>query len=654
MTAGTVQLRSSPVVIVVVGDDQTGKSCLISSFINGTFPEQVQSRLDEIELQVPEAFPDKVPLRLTDTSNDSSLVLERDNAIKKADVIIIVYAVDQPETLARVQSFWLPETRKQGCKVPVLLVGNKIDTREPGANEKDLHDAVMPLMKEYKEIETCVESSARGRQNVEQVFYFAQKAVLHPMAPLYDTRANSLKPACQAALKRIFQACDVDGDGLLNDTELNSFQQTCFATPLSSTELAGVKNVVQENRPEGVKNDSLTLEGFLFLHFLFITRGRLETTWTVLRKFGYNNNVELPDKDMAAPRHNPNVVNELNAQGREFLWELFRKHDLDNDDALSPSEEASLFSTCPRNPWSNTGTEPRRDANGNHTRHGFVTYFSYLMRTNTVQALKYFHYFGCDSPHKYITQVPRKMRRLVRNGDKNPSDTFVAFVFGDTDQGKTALLNGLANKRTDAAAPSQNVDSAGDVNTNSAFNRWVSDDSMLDNSIEENGLALLAIPTADAEKKISNADILSKADAIIMVYDVSNPASAEYLKDLYAKKPKKEYIPVIVVAYDPKGARTVDTAADDSIADFCLNLGIPQAEDLVQPKDKSEGALYNNIMGACRNPSVVTPIVDDVEAEYSRKKTLTLVGGVLAGAVLVGAAAYFVMPSFQKANSSDK
>ena len=33
--------------------------------------------------------------------------------------------------------------------------------------------------------------------------------------------------------------------------------------------------------------------GFLFLHTLFIQRGRHETTWTVLRKFGYDDNLQL-------------------------------------------------------------------------------------------------------------------------------------------------------------------------------------------------------------------------------------------------------------------------------------------------------------------------------------------------------------------------
>lgn len=57
----------------------------------------------------------------------------------------------------------------------------------------------------------------------------------------------------------------------------------------------GVKRVVQEKLPEGVNDRGLTLTGFLFLHALFIEKGRLETTWTVLRKFGYDNEIKLRD-----------------------------------------------------------------------------------------------------------------------------------------------------------------------------------------------------------------------------------------------------------------------------------------------------------------------------------------------------------------------
>lgn len=56
------------------------------------------------------------------------------------------------------------------------------------------------------------------------MFYYAQKAVLHPTAPLFDQESQTLKPRCIRALKRIFILCDHDMDSALNDNELNEFQ----------------------------------------------------------------------------------------------------------------------------------------------------------------------------------------------------------------------------------------------------------------------------------------------------------------------------------------------------------------------------------------------------------------------------------------------
>jgi len=135
-----------------------------------------------------------------------------------------------------VAEFWLPLFRREGINVPVILVGNKIDLRGGQVTNQGLEDEIAPIMREFKvcplrsveltwqEVETVVECSALMPLNVSEVFYFAQKAVLHPTAPLYDSREHALKPKCLDALKRIFKISDVDKDGLLNATELNQFQ----------------------------------------------------------------------------------------------------------------------------------------------------------------------------------------------------------------------------------------------------------------------------------------------------------------------------------------------------------------------------------------------------------------------------------------------
>ena len=60
-------------------------------------------------------------------------------------------------------------------------------------------------------------------------------------------------------------------------------------------ELEGIKDTVREHAEGGVRDDGLTEAGFLYLHTMFIQRGRLETTWTVLRKFGYGEDLKLTE-----------------------------------------------------------------------------------------------------------------------------------------------------------------------------------------------------------------------------------------------------------------------------------------------------------------------------------------------------------------------
>lgn len=150
-------------------------------------------------------------------------------------------------------------------------------------------------------METCIECSAKNFLNVHEVFYFAQRAVLYPTSVLYDAGSRSLREECVDALKRIFKLCDKDRylqrhqighaeltshvfiafrDGILSDEELNAFQARCFGASLDPAELQGVKDVVKGNVENGLTEKGLTLTGFLFLHHLFIQKGRLETTWT--------------------------------------------------------------------------------------------------------------------------------------------------------------------------------------------------------------------------------------------------------------------------------------------------------------------------------------------------------------------------------------
>ncbi|RKO82802.1 EF hand associated-domain-containing protein, partial [Blyttiomyces helicus] len=358
--------------------------------------------------------------------------------IRKADCICIVYAINKQESFDRVGEFWLPYIRKLGRNVPVVLVGNKIDVRGKDITNERLEEQIMPIMNEFKEVETCVECSAKQTLNVSEVFYFAQKAVLHPTAPLYDSREHTLKPACIDALKRIFKLCDMDKDDHLNDEEINEFQGKCFGAPLQRQELESVKDVVRENEPDGVTDEGLTGTGFLYLHTLFIQRGRLETTWTVLRRFGYGDDLSLREDFLLPPLDiPPDCSVELSSDGYQFFIELFQTFDKDKDGALRDTELAELFSTAPSNPWTATGFPQTTitDDSGAVTLQGFLAQWSMTTLLDYRTTLAYLAYLGYNGDTRTALKTTRP-RKVDRKRGKVQRNVFLCYVFGATGSGK--------------------------------------------------------------------------------------------------------------------------------------------------------------------------------------------------------------------------
>lgn len=89
--------------------------------------------------------------------------------------------------------------------------------------------------------------------------------------------------------------------------------------------------MVAQHASGGVRDDGLTEAGFLYLHTIFIQRGRLETTWTVLRKFGYGEDLRLREEYLNPKFEVPGGVGECSVElsqlGYEFLTEVFEIYD---------------------------------------------------------------------------------------------------------------------------------------------------------------------------------------------------------------------------------------------------------------------------------------------------------------------------------------
>jgi len=440
-------LKKKEVRIAVIGDPGVGKTSLITAAaLNETFPDHPVPVLPPARVPA-ETTLENVPLIITDTGSRPEDRHALETACLQADVIVLCFALDKESTLQRISSHWMPELSRLGITIPIMLVGCKSDIRP---SDRATSNALFPILNAFRQIETCMECSARNLSFTGEVFFYALKAVLHPMAPLYDPAANELRPKCARALKMIFNLCDTDKDGLLDDAELNTFQVYCFKSPLQPSELEGVRSTVKDSMPEGILNNCLTLPGFLYLHTLFIRRGRLETTWQVLRSFGYNDELRLSNEYLnlmaasfydpslslasasaagAAWGRDPQVVVELTEAGKSFFTDVFTKFDSDGDGCLSPREYEEMMSTAPCDPWispssSSSGTFDNvmveTNRRGMLTLNGFLSKWIY---TTTAAAdprktLEYVYYLGWSDkmvpPTKLFHEV--KSKKVERRG----------------------------------------------------------------------------------------------------------------------------------------------------------------------------------------------------------------------------------------------
>nr|DAD24954.1 TPA_asm: hypothetical protein HUJ06_026418 [Nelumbo nucifera] len=638
-SAGNLSLGGrTNVRIVVVGDPGTGKSSLIVTAAAEAFPGNVPPVLPPTRLPA-DFYPDRVPLTIIDTSSSYNSIGKLFEELKHADAVVLTYACDRPETLDRLSTFWLPELRRLEVKVPVIVVGCKLDLRDDN-QQVSLEQVMSPIMQQFREIETCIECSAVNQIQVPEVFYYAQKAVLHPTAPLFDQETQTLKPRCVRALKRIFILCDHDRDGALSDAELNDFQVKCFNAPLQPSEIVGVKRVVQEKLPEGVNSRGLTLTGFLFLHALFIEKGRLETTWTVLRKFGYDNDIKLRDDLFPVSfKRAPDQSVELTIEAVEFLKGIFNLFDIDGDGALRPAELDDLFSTSPESPW---GEAPYKDAAEKTaldglSLDGFLSEWALMTLLDPACTLANLIYIGYVGDPASALRITRR-RRLDRKKQQSERSVFQCFVFGPKNAGKSALLNSFLGRPF-----SEN------------YSPTISDRYTV-NVVDQLGggkktLILREIPEDGVKTLLSNKESLAACDIAIFVHDSSDESSwrkaTELLLEVASHGEDSGFeVPCLIVAakddLDPYPLAIQDSTRVSQ--DMGIDAPIP-----VSMKLGDFNSIFRRIISAAEHPNLSIP---ETEAGRNRKHYHQLVNRSLmfVSVAIVGLAAYRVYAARKSAS----
>ncbi|EGV64966.1 ERMES complex Ca(2+)-binding regulatory GTPase gem1 [Yamadazyma tenuis] len=646
--------------VIVCGDDNVGKSTLISALVKGEYIPNIQKKLPPITISNEDyseclielisnspvkgssrnSITDKrvskyIPHTtvLIDTMSSDLVGLQKE--LKRGDVIWLVYS--DHYTYERISLHWMPMLRSLGVNLPVVLCANKCDTTL-GDDTSQNSDEFLPLLNEFKEIEACVRSSAKQNINVVEAFYMCQRAITHPISPIFDSKEGNLKPAAVAALKRVFFLCDKDQDGYLNYQEFSSLHTKAFERTADITEYENIlrtldRVIFPETEQDGL-HPGISEDGFILLNKIYAERGRHETIWGILRSFSYTNSLSLDDKFLFPKIDvNPDSSVELSPLGYRFMVDLFVKFDKDNDGGLSENELSSLFYPTPGIPklWRDCQFPSSIVCNES----GYVTLQGWLAQWNLTTfldyrtTLEYLSYLGFDEGSSIkalqITK-PRKRRKKQNKVYRQPvfdRNVFNCFIIGAPKSGKTSLLESfLKGNYSEMYSPTiQPRICAKDIELRGGKQCYL--------ILEELGELESAI--------LENKSRLDQCDAICFTYDSSDPNSFQYLIDLRLKyEDTLDEVPCVFAALKAdldKQQQRGDIQPEIYTRDLSINSPLHISSNWAT----SLNELFIQIVDAATMPSTATAGLEKEPENINdeKYKHIVLAGGTISIMTLV-------------------
>jgi len=185
-TLQSVLREMQAIKCVVVSDGAVGKTCMLMSFSNNTFPQEyVPTVFDNYNTAI---MVDDVPynLGLWDTAGQEEYDRLRALCYPQTDIFIICFGLVTPSSFENVKLRWHPELKSHCPETPYILVGTKIDLREDAQALATLQkQGLSPITtlegkKVAEEIQASayIECSAMTQKGLKNVFDEAARAVI--------------------------------------------------------------------------------------------------------------------------------------------------------------------------------------------------------------------------------------------------------------------------------------------------------------------------------------------------------------------------------------------------------------------------------------------------------------------------------------------
>lgn len=160
--------------ITVVGDGDTGKTCLLIVYKDKKFDEKyIPTIFDEYSMTIPINY-EPYTIILSDTAGQEEFDKLRRLAYRFADTFILCYSIAERASFENISLIWAPELKRCRTKASIILVATKIDLLAERKVSTEEGEALA------KEIGAAgfIETSAKKQWNIDAAFQMALWSVV--------------------------------------------------------------------------------------------------------------------------------------------------------------------------------------------------------------------------------------------------------------------------------------------------------------------------------------------------------------------------------------------------------------------------------------------------------------------------------------------
>ncbi|XP_054888591.1 ras-related protein Rab-19 [Poeciliopsis prolifica] len=161
--------------IILVGDSDVGKTCMVQRFKSGIFIEKQQNTIGvDFTVRTLDIDGKKVKMQVWDTAGQERFRTITQSYYRSAHGAMVAYDISHRSTFESVPH-WIREVEQYGAaSVVVILVGNKSDLH---AQRQVLFEDACTLA-EKNSLLAALETSAKEAQNIEAAFILMARELL--------------------------------------------------------------------------------------------------------------------------------------------------------------------------------------------------------------------------------------------------------------------------------------------------------------------------------------------------------------------------------------------------------------------------------------------------------------------------------------------